>query len=171
MPVYPNSKKEYFPPKKFLWDLFSTIDNDLALKFVKHSIDKRADEEVAGDKTIEVAEEILAEVKTFNYFSKKKGKALHMMKAKKEYTTIQRKRRKQIDSFNPTHEESKESPSKRVKRAEPSDSERMISLSRVKTKSKNEKEKRLGDDSLQREMEIDSKPSTVPRKNIPNPFK
>ena len=35
------------------------------------------------------------------YFSKKKGKALYILKAAKDYTKVKRKRKREFDSFDP----------------------------------------------------------------------
>lgn len=157
--MYPKSKKEYIPPKKFLWDLFSTLNNALALKYVKYSIDQRSEEAVKGEKTIEIAEEILDEVKGFKYFSRKRGKALHMMKAKKEFTDIQRKRRREIASFTP--EEIKgPSPPKRFMNADDSARKAMVGIPKRTKPAEVEKEKRLDDNNKEQDMEVSLPPWT-----------
>ena len=46
---------DYLPPKRFLWDIFSTMDPDLANKFISHSLKERNLENKEGDKTVEVS--------------------------------------------------------------------------------------------------------------------
>ena len=151
--MYPKSKKEYIPPKKFLWDLFSTLNNELALKFVKYSIDQRAEEAVEGEKTIEIAEEILDEVKQFRYFSKKRGKALHMMKAKKEFTDVKRKRRREIASFTPEEIKGPPPPKRFMKSDDPA-SKSMINIPKRVKPGDVEKEKRLNENNDEADMEV-----------------
>ena len=67
---------EYIPPKRFLWDIFWTMDPDLANKFIAHSLKERNHKDQEGDKTIEVSEDVLNQLHSAHYFSKKKGKAL-----------------------------------------------------------------------------------------------
>ena len=154
LPEY-KDKQGYLPPKKFMWDVFSTLDSDLALKFIKFSIDQRAEEEKEGDKTIEVSEDVLKEMESVNYFSKKKGKALYMLKASKDYTNIQRKRRREFISFDPENKEKPKNPfSKRTKVTETSNKKTTNPFAK-KTKEKKETEKRLDEDkSGSSDMEI-----------------
>ena len=81
-------------PKKFLWDKISTLDPDLANKFISHSLKERNLENKEGDKTVEVSEDILHQLHSAHYFSKKKGKALFMLTASKKLGIIKRKRKK-----------------------------------------------------------------------------
>ena len=46
---------------------------------------------------VEVSEEVLNQLHSAHYFSKKKGKTLFMLSASKELGTIKRKRKKQIN--------------------------------------------------------------------------
>ena len=64
----------------------------------------------------EALEEVLNQLHSAHYFSKKKGKALFMLSASKELGTIKRKRKKQINEYDPLEiEEEKEYKSKRQK--------------------------------------------------------
>ena len=65
---------------------------------------------------VEVSEEVLNQLHSAHYISKKKGKALFMLSASKELGTIKRKRKKQINEYDPLGiEEEKEYKSKRQK--------------------------------------------------------
>ena len=89
-----SENREYIPPKRFLWDIFWTMDLDLANKFIAHSLKERNHKDQEGDKTIEVSEDVLNKLHSAHYFSKKKWKALFMLTASKELGIIKRKRKK-----------------------------------------------------------------------------
>ena len=107
----------YIPPKQFMWDIFCTNNQEMANKLVNHSLSQRSKQEGNEDKTIEVTEDVLNQLHGANYFSKKKGKALFMLKAGKTYGVVQRKRKKKYESLNlkELEEEKKEFQSKRAK--------------------------------------------------------
>ena len=107
----------FIPPKKYMWDIFSTRDSNIANRFISHSLKERNQEEKEGERTVEVSEDVLNQLHAAHYFSKKKGKALFMLKASKDLGTIKRKRKKSIASFDPfnNEEEKKEHKGKRAK--------------------------------------------------------
>ena len=72
-PEYSENPK-YIPPKSFLWDIFWTMDPDLANKFIAHSLKKRNHKDQEGDKTIEVSEGVLNQLHSAHCFSTKKKK-------------------------------------------------------------------------------------------------
>ena len=43
---------EHIPPKKYIWDMFWTIDSELANRFIAHSLKERNQENKEWDKTI-----------------------------------------------------------------------------------------------------------------------
>ena len=114
---------DYIPPKKYMWDIFATLDYDLAWKFVDHAMKKRNTDEDEKEKTVEIDEEIYKEMMNSNYFSKKKGTAINMLAVAKISKKIQRKRKRQIDPYNPFE---REMPDKRMKRSDSPKSESMI---------------------------------------------
>ena len=111
---------EYLPPKKYMWDIFSTKDSSMANKFISHSLKERNLKDNEGDRTVEVSEDVLNQLHSAHYFSKKKGKALFMLSASKELGTIKRKRKKSIREYDPykDEEEVKEYRSKRHKESD-----------------------------------------------------
>nr|AAA62603.1 ORF3 [Moneuplotes crassus] len=162
-------KDDYLPPKKFMWDIFSTLDSDLAIKFVRHSIEQRTQEVKEGDKTIEVSEEVLNDMKSVKYFTQKKGKALYMLKANKKYTNVKRKRRREFISYDPENQEEEKEPT--GKRIKTKDSDHTIVGNPFKKKRNvflEEKEIRVSDkNSEETDMNIDNyKKGTM----NPNPF-
>ena len=75
-------------------DIFCTHNEDMANKFVNHSQKQRSKCEENEDRTVEISEDVLNQLHIANYFSKKKGKALFMLKVGKEIGVIQRKRKR-----------------------------------------------------------------------------
>lgn len=59
---------EYVPPKKFMWDVFSTKDSVIAAKFVSHSLKQRSMEDRQGERTVEVSEDVLNQLHAAHYF-------------------------------------------------------------------------------------------------------
>jgi len=74
-----NDTPDYLPPKKFMWDIFATLDYDLACTFVDYSMKQRNSVNNDKDKTIEIDEDIYKELEASNFFSKKKGTAINML--------------------------------------------------------------------------------------------
>ena len=58
-----------------MWDIFSTKDSSMANKFISHSLKERNLKDSKGERTVEVSEEVLNQLHSAHYFSKKKGKA------------------------------------------------------------------------------------------------
>ena len=75
-------------------DIFCTHNEDVANKFVNHSLKKRSKCEENDDRTVEISEDVLNQLHSANYFSKKKGKAFFMLKVGKEIGVVQRKRKR-----------------------------------------------------------------------------
>ena len=84
-------------------------------RFIAHSLKEWNQENKDGDKTIEVSKDVLNQLHSAHYFSKKKGKALFMLTASKELGSIKRKRKKSFKVFDPSNEEVKKDRAKRGK--------------------------------------------------------
>ena len=151
---------DYLPPKKFMWDVFSTFNSKTAEKFISHALKQRNEEVKEGDKTVEVWEDVLNQLHSANYFSKKKGKALYMLKASKDYTKVQRKRKKKFEALDLTKEEKEHWFTKRKKMNESYKITEWLERSNSKQSEPNEEEKNEEDDDNSKEMNIDK----------PNPF-
>ena len=65
---------DYLPPKKLMWDIFSTKDSSMANKFISHSLKERNLKDFEGEKTVEVSEDVLNKLHSVHYFFKKKVK-------------------------------------------------------------------------------------------------
>ena len=53
------------------------MDPDLANKFISHSLKERNLENKEGDKTVEVSEDVLNQLHSAHYFSKKRKGTVH----------------------------------------------------------------------------------------------
>ena len=118
------------------------MDPDLANKFIADSLKERNHKDQEGDKTIEVSEDVLNQLHSAHYFSKKKRKALFMLTASKELGIIKRKRKKSFKAFDPFID--KEETKSRSKLNEDSTNQRITDwLVEKKPKSKEKDENRL----------------------------
>ena len=161
---------EYIPPKKFIWDIFWTIDSELANRFIAHSLKERNQENKDGDKTIEVSEDVLNQLHSANYFSKKKGKALFMLTASKELGSIKRKRKKSFKVFEPSNEEVKKDRTKRGKHKEDEANSKITNWLIPKKSKVKEKEATQSKDSKQKTSEEDNIDMDIETLRISNPF-
>lgn len=118
LPDYGAHTKDYLPPKQFMWDIFHTLDPDTAEEFIKFAMAQRSKEKDEGDRTIDIDKDVWNEIKSMQYYSKKKGKALFMLKASKQYKFgLGKRKRHQMELYDPNKEECKtEMSGKRVKR-------------------------------------------------------
>ena len=144
------------------------MDPDLANKFIAHSSKEKYHKDQEGDKTIEVSEDVLNQLHSAHYFSKKKGKALFMLTASKELGIIKRKRKKSFKAFDPSID--KEETKSRSKPNEDSTNQRITDwLVEKKPKRKEKDENRLVErvnkNEAEKGMNIDNESS-----HIKNPF-
>ena len=147
---------DYIPPKKYMWDIFSTRDSNIANRFISHSLKERNQEEKEGERTVEASEDVLNQLHAAHYFSKKKGKALFMLKASKDLGTIKRKRKRSIASFDPfnVEEEKKEHRGKRAKVSDESN-QKITDWLITKSSKKEKKEKRDKNERKETESQKD----------------
>ena len=100
MPDYADDP-DYLPPKTFMWDVFASLNHDLASRIVDHAMKKRNNDEEDPNKTIDVDETIFHELMSSNYFSKHKGRAITMMTAAGVEKKIKRKRKREVKMYDP----------------------------------------------------------------------
>jgi hypothetical protein len=95
---FPEYEEEYIPSKKFFWDIFATLDYELAKNVIDYAISVRTKGEGDGEdeKEVEVADDIMKELLDTKYYSKKKGKAIFMLSAANKYQKVQRKRKREF---------------------------------------------------------------------------
>ena len=93
-PDYGDSTTDYVPPKKFFWDVFSTFDSELAERYIAYSMEQRNKSVEPSNDVVEVKKDVLNNLFKYRFFSKKKGRALFMLKASKDLCSVKRKRKK-----------------------------------------------------------------------------
>ena len=162
---------EYVPPKQFMWDIFWTLNEEMANKFINHSLKQRSKWEENEDRTVEVAEDVLNQLHSTNYFSKKKGKALYMLKTCKEFGVVQRKRKRVYDSYDPNNQE-EEKKETQMKRAKVNEGNSKITEWLVLQKKKNNK-KDIWDENEDEANDSSGSSMNVDKniQRIPNPFR
>ena len=109
---FPEYDSTYIPPRKFFWDIFQTLNQKLAEKFIDHSIKERNNQKVTQESRKEISADIMEQINKKHFYSKQKGRALSMQVTDKEIYKINRKR--EYFAYEPTIEESKEYKSKRL---------------------------------------------------------
>ena len=60
---------EYLPPKKYMWDVFSTRDSNMTHKFISNSLKEKNRKDSEGERIVEVSEEVLNQLHSAHYFS------------------------------------------------------------------------------------------------------
>ena len=120
LPDYGDDTPSFVPQKQFMWDIYNTLDEENANAYIKYAIAQRFKEKEEGDKTVDIYEEVWNEIKQLEYFSKKKGKALFMLKSNKKFSQNSRKRRhRDIVAYRPDDPELyKWKPQRRIKDTE-----------------------------------------------------
>ena len=78
-----------------MWDVFSTFNSKTAEKFFSHALKQRNDEVKEGDKNVEVWEDVLNQLHSANYFSKK-GEALYKSKQVKITQMFKERERRKL---------------------------------------------------------------------------
>ena len=162
---------EYLPPKRFMWDIFSTKDTILANKFISHSLKERNLEDSEGGRTVKVSEDVLNQLHVAHYFSKKKGKVLFMLSASKELGTIKRKRKRSIKSFDPLcKEEEKKEVKKKRSKLNDDNNQKITEWLLPKISKKDKKDKKEKDDRKEKETNNEDMNIDLDSQRINNPF-
>ena len=117
---FPDYEEGYIPPRKYFWDIFSTLNQELAEKFIDHSIKERSKQKVTQESKIEISEEIMNQINKKHFYSKQKGRALSMLVTSREVYKVNRKRKREYTPY----EVSKEVKEYQKKRSKPMDYER-----------------------------------------------
>ena len=95
--------------------LFSTLNQELAEKFIDHSIKERNKQKVTQESKIEISEEIMNQINKKHFYSRQKGRALSMLVASREVYKVNRKRKREYAPYEVSKEEVKEYQKKRSK--------------------------------------------------------
>ena len=96
---FPDYDESYIPPRKYFWDIFSTLNQELAQKFIDHSIKERNKQKVTQESKIEISEEIMKQINKKQFYYRQKRSALSMLVASREIHKVDRKRKKRIHSI------------------------------------------------------------------------
>ena len=110
---FPDYDESYIPPRKYFWDIFSTLNQELTEKFIDHSIKERNKKKVTQDSKIEISEEIMNQIIKKHFYSRQKGRALFMLGASREIYKVNRKRKREYVPYEVSKEETKEYQKKR----------------------------------------------------------
>ena len=105
---FPDYEESYIPPRKYFWDIFSTLNQELAEKFIDHSIKERNKQKVTQESKIEISEEIMNQINKKHFYSRQKGRALSMLVASREVYKVNRKRKREYAPYEVSKEETKE---------------------------------------------------------------
>ena len=105
---FPDYDESYIPPRKYFWDIFSTLNQELTEKFIDHSIKERNKQKVTQESKIEISEEIMNQINKKHFYSKQKGRALSMFVASREVYKVNSKRKREYAPYKVSKEEVKE---------------------------------------------------------------
>ena len=100
--------ESYIPLRNYFWDIFSTLNQELAEKFIDHSIKERNKKKVTQESKIEISEEIKNQLNKKHFYSRQKGRALSMLVASREIYKVNRKRKREYAPYEVSKEETKE---------------------------------------------------------------
>ena len=112
---FPDYEHDYVPPRKYFWDIFSTLNQELAEKFIDHAIKERNKQKVTLESKIEISAEIMDQIKKKHFYSRQKGRALSMLVSSREIYKVNRKRKKEYKPYELSKEEMKNYKQKRSK--------------------------------------------------------
>ena len=59
---FPDYDESYISPRKYFWDIFSTLNQMLAKKLIDYSIKERSKQKVTQESKIEISEEIMNQI-------------------------------------------------------------------------------------------------------------
>ena len=97
-----------FPQGSILWDIFSTLNQELAEKFIDHAIKERNKQKSNLRKAkIEISAEIMDQINKKHFYSRQKGRALSMLVSSREIYKVNRKRKREYKPYELSKEEMK----------------------------------------------------------------
>ena len=80
-------------PKEVFLDIFSTLNQELAEKFIDQAIKERNKQKVTQESKIEISAEIMDQINKKHFYSRQKGRALSMLVSSREIYKVNRKRK------------------------------------------------------------------------------
>ena len=90
------------------FNIFSTLNKELADKVFDHSIKERNKQKVTQESKIEISEEIMNQINTIHFYSRQKGRSFSMLVEAKEKYKVNRKRKKVYTPYEVSKFEVKE---------------------------------------------------------------
>ena len=96
---FPDYEHDYVPPRKYFWDIFSTLNQELAEKFIDHAIKERNKQKVTQESKIEIFVEIINQINKKHFDSRQKGRALSMLVSRREIYKVNRKRKREYKPY------------------------------------------------------------------------
>ena len=94
---FPDYVHDYVPPRKYFWDIFSTLNQELAEKFIDHAIKERNKQKETQDSKIEISAEIMDQINKKNFYSRQKGRALSMLVSSRKFIRLIERERENIN--------------------------------------------------------------------------
>ena len=110
---FSDNDESYISPRKYFWDIFSTLNQELAEKFIDHSIKERNKQKVSQDSKIEISEEKMNKINKNYFYFLLKERAFSMLVASRKIYKVNRKRKRGYTSYEVSKEEVKEYQKKR----------------------------------------------------------
>ena len=87
-------------PRKYFWDIFSTLNQELAEKFIEHAIKERNKQKVTQESKIEISAEIMDQINKKHFYSRQKGRSLSMLVSSREFIRLIQRERENISLMN-----------------------------------------------------------------------
>ena len=112
---FPDYGNDYVPPRKYFWDIFSTLNQELTEKFIDHVIKERNKQKVTQESKIEISAEIMDQINKKHFYSRQKGRALSMLSSSREVYKVNIKRKREYKTHEVSKEEMKNYKQKRLK--------------------------------------------------------
>ena len=110
---FPDYEHDYVPPRKYFWDIFSTLNQELAEKFIDHAIKERNKQKVTQECKIEISAEIKDQINKKHFYSRQERRELSMLVSSRDIYKVNRKR--EYKPYEVSKEEMKNYKQKRSK--------------------------------------------------------
>ena len=90
---FPDYDERYIPPRNYFWDIFSTLNQELAEKFIDYSIKERNKQKVTQESKIEISKEIMNQINKKQFYSRQKERTLSLLVVNRKIYKVNRKRK------------------------------------------------------------------------------
>ena len=96
-------------------DIFSTLNQELAEKFIDHAIKERNKQKVTQESKKKISVEIMDQINKKHFYSRQKGRVLSMLVSSREIYKVNRSRKREYKPYELSKEEMKNYKQKRSK--------------------------------------------------------